>query len=829
MSHPQLGAQEVSNQAPASASEAQLPDAPDREAQKYPDAVVIPAPDDGSTVVIESSGPQKKTGTKYSLDGDVVITYKDRKVEADHIDYDSETGDLNASGHLKLTSGENDEYISASRGTMNLKTQTGRFFDVTGSVGLRQAQKAVYANGQPFLFEGKMVVKTGPKEYDVYGGSVTSCQLPRPDWQLFAAKFSVRSDKASARNTVFRVLDFPLVYLPYVTHPVGGDERQTGFMIPVIGQSSTRGLVLGEQIYVVLGRSSDMTVGAEYFSRRGWQQSATFRYRGLGNNFALAHYSGLLDRGYVTGGQYVNQGGEDVVFAGRYDWTAKTRLVADTEYLSSYPYREAFTENFNQAVSSDILSVAYGVHQADGYSWDVRADRYQGLKRAGTATVTEQQVRIFHVPALDFSATERRLGSTAAVWSVDSSLMGLKRVQPNFSTSGLTHRFDMRPELALPLKLGEWRLRPSVAVRETIYSRSKTNSTALPPVESGEAVNRADVEVGVEARAPVLERTFTAPRLTRLFGADAVKHTIEPTVAYRLARGVNSFNQILRFDDVDVVTNTHEVEYGVTQRLFLKPKKNEPCDTAPEDTAAGSSAWMGAAAPGIMGGVGSNVASDAGYTAAPGGCGSREVLSWRLTQKYFLDPNFGGAVVTRRRNIFETTLAFSGIAFLTEPREISPLVSRLRWKTSDHFEAEWDFDLDTGAKKFLANNLLLNFHEGNVFSGLSYARLNAPGRFNIAGFSSSVSDFKQLRVLLGYGGPTKKGLGLAANAGIDLNRTEIQYGALQVQYNWDCCGFSVEYRKYQLGSVRNENAYRFNFTLANIGTAGNLRRAERLF
>jgi LPS-assembly protein len=39
----------------------------------------------------------------------------------------------------------------------------------------------------------------------------------------------------------------------------------------------------------------------------------------------------------------------------------------------------------------------------------------------------------------------------------------------------------------------------------------------------------------------------------------------------------------------------------------------------------------------------------------------------------------------------------------------------------------------------------------------------------------------------------------------------------------------VEYRKYELGTARNENSYRFNFTLANIGTAGNLRRAQQVF
>ena len=57
----------------------------------------------------------------------------------------------------------------------------------------------------------------------------------------------------------------------------------------------------------------------------------------------------------------------------------------------------------------------------------------------------------------------------------------------------------------------------------------------------------------------------------------------------------------------------------------------------------------------------------------------------------------------------------------------------------------------------------------------------------------------------------------------------LQYAAIQTAYNWNCCGLAIEYRKFELGSVRNEGSYKFNFTLANIGAAGNLRRAERLF
>ena len=60
---------------------------------------------------------------------------------------------------------------------------------------------------------------------------------------------------------------------------------------------------------------------------------------------------------------------------------------------------------------------------------------------------------------------------------------------------------------------------------------------------------------------------------------------------------------------------------------------------------------------------------------------AREVLTWELAQKYFLDPTFGGALVTGLRNVFTTTADLTGIAFITQPRHLSPLISRLRIAT----------------------------------------------------------------------------------------------------------------------------------------------------
>jgi len=40
---------------------------------------------------------------------------------------------------------------------------------------------------------------------------------------------------------------------------------------------------------------------------------------------------------------------------------------------------------------------------------------------------------------------------------------------------------------------------------------------------------------------------------------------------------------------------------------------------------------------------------------------------------------------------------------------------------------------------------------------------------------------------------------------------------------------TLEYRSYSVANVRNENLFRFNFTLANIGSFGSLRRQEQLY
>lgn len=119
----------------------------------------------------------------------------------------------------------------------------------------------------------------------------------------------------------------------------------------------------------------------------------------------------------------------------------------------------------------------------------------------------------------------------------------------------------------------------------------------------------------------------------------------------------------------------------------------------------------------------------------------------------------------------------------------------------------------------------MNYRIGLFTLGGGDAYPRAPGENS----TPTPQAFNQFRLLFGYGHPNKLGFGGATNFGFDPDLGFLQYSAMQAAYNWDRCGLSLEYRWLALGSVRNENQFRFTFAPANIGALGNLRRQERLF
>jgi LPS-assembly protein len=264
-----------------------------------------------------------------------------------------------------------------------------------------------------------------------------------------------------------------------------------------------------------------------------------------------------------------------------------------------------------------------------------------------------------------------------------------------------------------------------------------------------------------------------------------------------------------------VLTNTNEVEYSLVNRIYAKhvDPNVKDCDLQGMRTLTIGGVPQVGAVPWEL---------PPGPDAQPCASGPREVLSWEIGQKYFFDPTFGNVVVAEQRNVFTTTADFTGIAFLDEARRFAPIISRLRIETSPRTNTEWDLDYDFKAGRINSSMALVNYHYGPFTIGGGDAFLRVID-------TTPASEFHQFRLLFGYGQLNKRGLSAASSFGFDASNGSLQYATAQTSYNWDCCGLSLEYRRFALGSVRNENQYRFSFTLSNVGAFGNLRRQERLY
>ena len=62
----------------------------------------------------------------------------------------------------------------------------------------------------------------------------------------------------------------------------------------------------------------------------------------------------------------------------------------------------------------------------------------------------------------------------------------------------------------------------------------------------------------------------------------------------------------------------------------------------------------------------------------------------------------------------------------------------------------------------------------------------------------------------------------------DYRLALLEYGIAQATYNTSCCGFSIQVRRLNFGTVV-ENQYLASFSIANVASVGTLKKQERIF
>ena len=764
----------------------------------------------GRNEVLIRADQQEKNQDIYSARGHVEMRFSGNVLHCDQATYDSSTGQVTATGHVVFDGGPHNEHVVASRATYDISRDSGTFFDATGSTGARVKNKTMFlTSSTPFFFTGKRVERLGPDHYRVYNGFVTSCQLPKPKWQLDSKVSNVEiGDEAQMHHATLKLGGIPVFYFPYVEHPADNLGRKSGFLIPDIGQSNSRGFILGDGFYWVLSRNADATIGASLYSARGWAQFGDFRWLGLNSAFQ-AQYFGVVDnQGNPQTHQY--QGGEEFKANGYKQLPDGFLAVLNVDLLSSYTFRLGFALGFTEAINSEVRSSGFVVKNWDGYGLGFLASRYQNYESATEG----DDISIVHEPSLDFSTVERTFSRTNFVYAYDVAFEGLNRSEIGFETAPIVGRIDAAPYIAWPKFFDGWTFRPQIGAEETFYTEQLEPGSTSGVIGTAihNTINRNVANASFELRPPTLSKIFNRKPFGRV-----LKHTIDTYATYRYQGGIDNFSQIIRFDYRDILADTNEVEYGIINRLYAKK------------TTVSSHCYQRQAQS-----FGQENPTAAQKTAEEQACKddtppSGNVVELLLAQKYYFNTTFGGALVPGQRNVFDSTIDFTGIAFLTEPRLFSPIISRLR-VASGNADFQWGVDYDPVLHQVNASTMFAGYRWGNWYLNGGQTYLNAPGEVAIVNGVPMQQIYNQWRIGGIYGGMTKTGFSAGISVAMSADPPPLFQGAtIQTNYNWDCCGVAFQYQRYALGTVRNENAYRFSFSLTNVGTFGSIKRLQRLY
>jgi LPS-assembly protein len=767
------------------------------------------------TEIVQKAVLEESNGEWKYLKGAAEVRTSEMVITADEIDFNGDTAWMYARGHVHLVHFATGDVLNADHAEYNLKTEEGKFFVVNGTSPTRiVTSPGLLTTTNPFYYQGEWADRIKGRLI-LHKGFITDCKIPKPWWTFDGPVFDiVPGQRAIARRSVFRIKHIPVLYMPYFRRALGKSERQSGFLTPNAGHGTTEGFIYGTGYYWAINRSYDMDYLFSYYTLRGTGHNFDFRGKPNSVSTFTFNFYGVQDRGVPQGqpgaaapGQPPNkQGGIQFEAAGKTEIFGFKGFL-DYNYLSSFPFAAAFTNNF----SPQQNSIGYLQRHFDDDIYVLnfvfsRNEVYESFASNAQPAVVQK------LPSVETSGRlQQILEGKLPIWfSFDASSGLISRSEPSspgsgqtsttlgspatpaVATSFLNQRTDIRPTLSSAFSFAGFSLYPSVSFEATDYSHDYSSNSELTGTVAAANLFRHDADFVADFRLPSLERTFTPPKWMHL--GTKVKHVIEASAQYEYVTGVTQFDKTIHFDGTDIVSDTNQVTLGLTNRLYKKEKDGKVT----------------------------------------------EFFTWRVRQARYFDPTFGGTVTTTgQRYVNLPQEEITPYTFLDGPRTYSPVVSSLTinpWALLGlSYETAYDprhhrFDNQTFSANIRRSKYILDIGETSIttyqLSGMNPTP--PPNQLLLPEGEQLFPLTNQGYFRAGYGSTNRQGFNVAAQVFYDFLNHEVTFSQYQASYNTNCCGFSLELRRIH-NVIRDDDQYLFSFSVANIGSIGTLPRQSRIF
>jgi len=759
--------------------------------------------------------------------GNVDVKFGIYRLQADKITLYEAEDKMVAEGSVVFDQGD-DQRITGARGIWNLRTKLGSFEDSTGFTNQTNDGTVIY-------FTAESVERTGLDEVVVTKGKFTACEEAVPKWSFTADEATIKvNDKIKLKNGKFRVKDIAIIPLPYASIPIKERDRASGFLTPTFSFSGNKGARFSGAYFQTLGRSADVTFRGDLYSSRGVGYGLDFRTRSNSRSFFNFGFYAVKDRilGAKTDADHPDQGGSIVYAEGVQYFSNGFTAAADVRLTSNLAFRQVFSDGVQQIISPIELSQAFVNKSWSNYTLNL-------LARSQVISIPNVRIKTKNLPSVHFEKRPSMLSFLKPVYfSLKSSVEGVSRREEvddlslyRANTAGdpvvspaLGQRFDIYPQISVPLNTKYFNFTATGAMRVTYYSNSFNDMRQV----LGRDVIRKYGEFEFDIRPVALAKNYYGKTNTFRF-----RHVIEPFVTYRYIKGVNNFNRIIRFDQLDTITDTNEIEFGVSNRIYTRRYAEAVTDEAQRRLAtearnsnSGSPPFKEGMAAVSAYGV---VLSDGRPTSLS--VQPYEIFTLTIRGKYFIDKTFGGALIPGQRNQIAPITALSFYTFGGVPRRFSPLNIDFTYRPQRtiFFNTRMDVGIQGDGVRAISATVGYDTPLLKVFQTFYYTRAvdlipslaqkagglqKEPGTLRGSQWSPSV--FVGNRDRGPYGG---------VSVFFDFenrrarNLTPLISSLYTVGYAYDCCSVAVQYYTFNVGA-RNENRFVFSFRLNGIGAFG---------
>lgn len=516
---------------------------------EVPSFAYIPPTDKSDNIIVKSESALLVKDQLAVFEGDVSIVSRTSTIKADSANILDNGNEIKAKGDVQYT----DELLQ-------VKSEA---IEVNSNLKLLQMQETDYKiagiNGRGGADILSISQERGVSLEDV---TFTTCPEGGEDWKIKASEIAIKKDMpfGEAYNTRFYIGGIPVFYLPYFAFPIT-TERQTGFLFPEFGSSSTTGLEWEQPFYWNIAANMDATFSTRLMTNSGLQLKTEFRY-------LFENHTGEIQLEYLP--------------------NDNDRVEDKERYFYRLVHRGKLNENWS--IAADISDIS-----DDNYIIDLGSDHYSqadtylyrqaGLTYASDTLDFSMFVRDF--TTIGLSASNYRAlpeAKLSYINNVNDYLdIGVKSELAYFENDSPTLpnalRFHIEPSISLPYQRAWGELLAQASVLHTYYQQDlKGQNLALDEdvsrtlgqarlygsliFEKSQNVFGTPYTLTVEPKAQYLYTSFDEQSKIGLYDSTSL---------------LTNFSNLFRgqeFTGLDRINDNNQVTVGTTSRL-IDAKNNE--------------------------------------------------------------------------------------------------------------------------------------------------------------------------------------------------------------------------------------------------------------